>query len=109
LRRDQDISQRIYTEYPEVPESEFHHREIDESWSREWPEEYDEILDRVARLTHWRGETSTHQVHHIAEQYEVENIDVLEDVSTRFDELQVSQKDPDSEFRSTSGVILTSV
>jgi len=106
---EQEILQRIYTEYPEVPESEFHHREIDESWSREWPEEYDEILDRVARLTHWRGETSTHQVHHIAEQYEVENIDVLEDVSTRFDELQVSQKDPDSEFRSTSGVILTSV
>ena len=109
MRRDQDISQRIYTEYPEVPESEFHHREIDESWSREWPEEYDEILERVARLTRWRGETSTSQVHHIAEHYEMEDMEVLEDVSARYDDLQVSQRDSDSDLAIAPDVVLTSV
>lgn len=104
----EEIIKRIYAEYPEVSESEFHHREIDESWTRKWPEEYDEILERVARLTHWRGETSKAQVFHIAEHYDVEDTDVLEDVSARFDGLQVSQRDADSDLRTASDIVLTS-
>lgn len=106
---EQEILQRIYTEYPEIPESEFHHRELDDSWTREWPEEYDAILERVARLTRWRGETSTYQVHHIAEHYGIEDMEVLEDVSARYDDLQVSERDSDSDLATASGVVLTSV
>lgn len=105
---EQEILQRIYTEYPEVPESEFHHRELDQSWTREWPEEYDEILERVARLARWRDKTSTDHVIHIAEHYDVEDTDLLEDVSARYDDLQVSQRDADSDLKTASDIVLTS-
>lgn len=106
---EQEIVRRIYAEYPEIPESGFHHREIDESWTRDWPEEYDEILERVARLTRWRGDTGTLHILHIAEHYGVEDMEVLEDVSARYDDLQVSQRDADSDLKSASDIVLTSV
>jgi hypothetical protein len=92
---EQEIIKRIYTEYPEIPESEFHHRELDESWSREWPDDYDYMLTRMARLTRWKGELCSHEVRHISQNYDVQPDELLKDASTHSDDLELAQGNSD--------------
>ncbi len=88
----QELINRIYTEYPAVGITKFQQSEVSDSLSREWPEEYKDMLGRVARLTRWRGETTSSQVWHVADKYEMEADELVRDVSEESDDLDLTEK-----------------